>query len=62
MSSINGQKINQYGFLGIQEDSNVTDGGDCSSLEMWCNAIVSCRAPCCWHLCVHLDNLWWSHL
>jgi hypothetical protein len=35
MSSINGQKINQYGSLGIQEDSNVTDRGDCSGLLLW---------------------------
>jgi hypothetical protein len=32
MSSINGQKINQNGSLDVQEDSNVTDGGDCSGL------------------------------
>lgn len=65
MNSINGQKINQCGSLGIQEGSNVTDGGGWfwpSSLEMWCNVIVSCRAVCCWHLCIHLDNLRWSQL
>jgi hypothetical protein len=26
MNSINGQKINQYGSLGIQEGNNVSDG------------------------------------
>jgi hypothetical protein len=35
LSSINEQKINQYGSLDIQEDSNVTDGGDCSGLLFW---------------------------
>jgi len=39
MSSINGQKINQYGSLGIQEDINVTDGEDCSGLLWRCDVM-----------------------
>jgi len=35
MSSINGQKINLYGSLDNQEESNVTDGGYCSGLLLW---------------------------
>lgn len=66
LSVPNGQKINQYGSLGIQEDSNVTDEGDCSGLLLWRRDVMPLfpvelhAAGTCAYILITYDEVNWQ--